>query len=170
MDVVYFTQNGHQAYLNKLSDKREEYLRVRDQRAEALQGTSEADMNDPELVDLQQQETTLNTAIIEIERILSQSRVVEIKDKDRPTSKVQIGSILEIQRINLTTDTEHPIEIWEIAGYDETNIKERLLSYNSPVGSSILGAALGDVISPVKIGDHEFEIEVIRLYKNWNEV
>lgn len=170
MEVIYFTKNGHDTYLKKLSDKREEYLRVRNERAEALQGTSEADMNDPELVDLQQQETTLNTTINEIEKILTKSRIVEIKDKDRSVGKVQIGSILEIQRTNITTDTDHPIEIWEVAGYDETNIKERLLSYNSPVGKSIISAAEGDVISGVKIGQHEFEIEIIRLYRNWDEV
>lgn len=170
MNTLYFTQNGYDSFLKRLDAKKAEHLQVQKERAEALQETSESDMNDPVLVDLQQRESSLNFALVEMEKILVHSQLVQVDPNNRNTDQVQIGSLLEIIRTNVTTGQDQPLEIWEIAGYDETDIKQRLLSYNSPIGKSLIGASKGEVITDVKIGEHEFEIEVIQLYKSWTEV
>ena len=170
MDVIYFTKNGYDLFLAKLSAKREEYQNVRNERAEALKESTESDLNDPVLVDLQQRESSLSVMINELEKTLVQSIVIEFDPENRSVDQVKIGSLVEILRVNVTADKELPIELWEIAGHEETNIKERLLSYNSPIGKCLVGGSEGDVISNVIIGDQEFEIEIVRLYKNWTSV
>lgn len=105
-----------------------------------------------------------------MEKLLAQAQVVNIDPENRNTQQVKIGSLLEIQRTNITNDIEHPIEIWEVSGYDETDVQNRMLSYNSPIGKALIGASEGDVVEGVMIGNQEFEIEIIKLYKNWTEV
>lgn len=170
MEAIYFTKSGYDSFLSKMSDKKTELINVQNERAEALKETSESDMNDPVLVDLQQRETSLNLTVVNMEKLLTQAQVVNIDPENRNTQQVKIGSLLEIQRTNITNDIEHPIEIWEVSGYDETDVQNRMLSYNSPIGKALIGASEGDVVEGVMIGNQEFEIEIIKLYKNWTEV
>lgn len=170
MNIIKFTQKGYDAFVQRLSEKQAELLKVQKERSEALQNTTESDMNDPELVTLQQAETSLRAMVAKLEGDLVRATVVTVTDYNRNTNSVQIGSIIEIQKINSTTGEEHQKEIWEIAGYDETDVKQRMLAYNSPLASPLIDAVLDEYVPDVVISGQTYDIHIAQLFKSWTDV
>lgn len=166
-ETVYMTQEGYTKFNDTLFEKQEEYRRISEDRKAAIQGVSEGDMNDPEIIQLQQQESGLKIAVNYLQDVVSRSKIIEINDSMRDVSTVRIGSIIKIIRHNITHDIEHPVEIWEVRGFDETDIEKKYLAYNSPLGSKLLGASAGEVVDSIKIGELDFEIEILDILPNW---
>lgn len=70
-----------------------------------------------------------NSKIDRIENLLSQADIIEVnKNRD----KIEIGSEIEIESRGI-------IKKYQILGSLETNPEKGLISYNSPLGSALLG-------------------------------
>jgi transcription elongation factor GreA len=75
--------------------------------------------------------------IITIERMLKRATVVENAD----TTTVHVGSIV------LLNDVEYAEKVqYRIVGPSEADIPENKISYMSPLGSSLMGKSVGDII------------------------
>ena len=77
--------------------------------------------------------------IQQIEFILSSADLIEATDID--TSTVQIGTTVTVQ--------EHgePEESFTIVGASEANPRQRKISYESPLGSALMGHKTGDTVT-----------------------
>lgn len=170
MAAIYMSQAGYDAYNARLAEKINEHKQTYDARIEALREVRVGDMNDPEIVQLRQLEDGLSTTIKQMQDILGSTQIIHFDDHSRPVGEVRIGSIVRIQRMNGETGIKMPHEVWEIAGYDETDLKKRQLAYNSPLGSRMLSAMVGETIEDVAVGGGLFDIEIIRLYLSWDEL
>lgn len=166
-NVIYMTDIGHAKMVQTLAEKQAEHKKTFEARTAAIKEVSDSDLNDPEIVQLQQLEIGLNTTLNQLQDTLRRTKVISIDDSMRNTSEVRIGSIVKIQRYNVTADKDMVDEIWEIRGYDETDLQKKHLAYNSPLGEKILSAKAGEVIESIMIGSFEFDITVKSLYKNW---
>lgn len=77
----------------------------------------------------------LEGRILEIEAILSNAEITDANDLNNHT--VQIGNVVTIQ------EEGEPEETWTLVGASEANVKEQKISYESPIGSAIMGKKVG---------------------------
>lgn len=128
----YLTIEGRKRILEEL-----EYLtcRRREEIADELKyAVSLGDLRENSEYDavVHEYKTTENK-IYELEKILKDSIVYERKND----GTVEIGS-------TVTIDTDDGVEKYEIVGFNESNLLENKISYNSPLATALLGKKLND--------------------------
>ncbi|QSX30887.1 MULTISPECIES: transcription elongation factor GreA [Shewanella] len=90
--------------------------------------------------------------IRDIEGKLSNAQIIDVT-KMTNTGRVIFGATVTI--LNLDTDLE---VTYRIVGDDEANIKENLISVNSPIARGLIGKQLGDevaITTPAGVTDYE---------------
>jgi transcription elongation factor GreA len=95
--------------------------------------------------------------IAEIESKLSNAQVIDVAQLPK-NGKVVFGTTIEV------ADTDSGEELrYQIVGEDEADVKQGLLSVNSPIARALIGKSEGDVaqVSTPK-GVREFEIVKVR--------
>lgn len=91
---------------------------------------------------------TTENKIYELEKLLNDSIVYERKNN----GTVEIGSIV-------TIITDDGVEKYEIVGFNESDILEDKISYNSPLAKTLLGKKLNDCITvESEIGNYDVTI------------
>ncbi|SDM84908.1 transcription elongation factor GreA [Paenibacillus sp. yr247] len=97
----------------------------------------------------------METRILTIERMLKKARVV----KNVGTSKVQVGSIVVLNDVEFAEKIEY-----KIVGTSEADVNENKISYESPLGISLMGKSVGDTISvDAPMGVISYELLEIRV-------
>ena len=160
---VFMTQEGYQQLLNKLTEKHKEYDQVREHRQVAFELSGDGWHDNPEFNRMQQMEANLNHTLKTLGDRLDSMKLLEIRDAMRNCQQVEIGSIVHLRRYDLADDSEQD-EIWEIRGFDETDIAKKHLAYNAPLASKIMHLHIGDLAEEVNIGSRHFDIEVVGLF------
>lgn len=166
INSVYMTQTGFKELNNQLVAKKEDLRVLTEARLQTQESLGKDCFNDPEMMLMIQQENSLKENIASLQNLLGRGRIIDINDSMRNTSQVRIGSIVKLAIYNVSNDKESS-EIWEITGYNETNIKERKLSYNSPLAKNILSCKKGEVVDEICIPPNVLDIKIINLYKTW---
>jgi len=77
--------------------------------------------------------------IQELEETLKRARVID-QQKESTSDEVQIGSIVVIK------EEGFPEEVVHIVGSKEADPESGKLSYESPIGSTLLGHKVGDIV------------------------
>jgi transcription elongation factor GreA len=90
-----------------------------------------------------------NSKIDKINNILANAEIIEINNSE----KIDIGNQVEIECQGI-------IKKYQILGSLETNPEKGLISYNSPLGSALLGKKIGETIS-LKINEKNKEYKII---------
>jgi transcription elongation factor GreA len=134
--TLFLTQAGFDKFKNEL-----EYLRSY-KRAEIANRLREAMRFDEDQVDVEYQMTKDEQSLVEgriqeLERMLARARVLESK---KTNGKVTLGSIVMVKE-----EGRDPEE-FTIVSSAEANSILRLISDESPLGSSLLGCRVGDEI------------------------
>ncbi|OPH58937.1 transcription elongation factor GreA [Paenibacillus ferrarius] len=80
----------------------------------------------------------METRVLTIERMLKKARVV----KNIDTSKVQVGSIVVLNDVEFAEKIEY-----KIVGTSEADVNENKISYESPLGISLMNKSVGDTIT-----------------------
>ncbi len=150
--TVYLTPEG----LKKLEEELEHLRNVR--RQEVAVRLREA-MEDGELIDNAEYEAAKNEQafvegrILELDRMLSQAKIIEHKAK---TDQVEIGSTVVIKEGNRKPET------YTIVGAAEANPKEGLISNESPLGQSLLGKKVEDLVE-VRAPDGTLKFRIVKI-------
>lgn len=161
---VYLTETGFKNLKILLERKKQEYAQVRADRQVAFELSGDGWHDNPEFNRQQQMETNLNHQVKELTERLLQAKPITINEHNRPTSHVAIGSWVHITRWNLSTD-EAIDEVWEITGFNETNIENKQIGYNAPLAQAIMGLKVGDISDKLTLGSQSWEIEINKLSK-----
>lgn len=161
---IWMTQVGYQNLIAKIAQKESEYAQIRDHRQVAFELSGDGWHDNPEFNRMQQLEANLNHTLKELNERLQAMKYIEIHDAMRHSSQVEIGSIVQLCRYDLSDDSEQ-MEIWEIRGFDETDLTLKHLAYNAPLAIQIMHLQVGDVAEEVQIGSRHFDIEVVKLFK-----
>lgn len=161
---VWMTQVGYQNLLAKIAEKEKEYEQVRGHRQVAFELSGDGWHDNPEFNRMQQLEANLNHTLKTLTDRLDSMKFIEISDAMRNTQQVEIGSIVYLRRYDLADDSEQA-EVWEIRGFDETDLSQKHLAYNAPLAEKIMHLQVGDVAEEVQIGSRYFDIEVVKLFK-----
>lgn len=97
----------------------------------------------------------METRVLTIERMLKKARVVTNLD----TSTVQVGSTVVLNDVEFAEKIEY-----KIVGTSEANVNENKISYESPLGVSLMGRKVGDTISVnAPMGVISYELLEIRI-------
>jgi transcription elongation factor GreA len=97
----------------------------------------------------------METRILTIERMLKKAKVVT----NIGTSTVQVGSTVILNDVEFAEKIEY-----KIVGTQEANVNENKISYESPLGVSLMGKSVGDVISVnAPMGVINYELLEIRV-------
>ncbi|MFC5649110.1 transcription elongation factor GreA [Paenibacillus solisilvae] len=96
----------------------------------------------------------METRILIIDKMLKKARVVDSKD----TSTVQVGSIVILNDVEFSEKIEY-----RVVSPSEADVLENRISYESPLGSTLIGKAVGDIISVnAPMGVIKYELLEIR--------
>lgn len=160
---IVMTSVGYQNLLTRLKEKQKEYEQVCDHRQVAFELSGDGWHDNPEFNRMQQMEANLNHTIKTLTDRLEDMKFIDIQDSMRNCHVVSVGSIVHLRRYDLDTDREID-EVWEIRGFDETDIAQKHLAYNSPLASPVMSLHEGDMAESVQVGSRCFDIEVIKLF------
>lgn len=161
--MIVMTEIGYKQLLARLAEKKQEYDQVREHRQVAFELSGDGWHDNPEFNRMQQLEANLNHVLKELDERLQQMRQIDIHDGMRNTHQVDIGSIVRICRYDLTDDSEQE-ELWEIRGFDETDVAKKHLAYNAPLAQQLMGNHVGDIAENVALGSRNYDIEILALF------
>ena len=143
-ETILMTQIGYENLLARITEKEKEYDQVRDHRQVAFELSGDGWHDNPEFNRMQQLEANLNHTLKTLNDRLDVMKFIDIHDGMRNVQQVEIGSIVKLRRYDLADDSEIE-EIWEIRGFDETNIKLKHLAYNAPLAEKIMHLHVADI-------------------------
>lgn len=112
---------------------------------------------------LQQDEDALVKKILGVRSEIDKARV--FVPESRNIDRVRIGSIVRFSCVYAESGQGFE-EVWEIAGYGETDDDNDKVAYNSPIGSALLGMAPGEVKSGL-LPKGTVTFKIIQLYPDW---
>ena len=90
-------------------------------------------------IQAKEEQAFLEGRILELENLLSNVQVIE--EKNRKDGKVDIGSVVTVQEGN------YPEETYYLVGPKEADPANGRISYQSPIGKSLLNHQLGDDVT-----------------------
>jgi len=93
--------------------------------------------------------------IKEIENILDNHKIIRVTSND---DKVNIGKTVKIKFVEKNKEATY-----KLVGTIEANPAQNLISIESPVGKSVLGAAVGDQVSVRLENGNTFHVEVLEI-------
>lgn len=131
---ILMTQVGYENLLTKITEK--EYDQVRDHRQVAFELSGDGWHDNPEFNRMQQLEANLNHTLKTLNDRLDVMKFIDIHDAMRNIQQVEVGSIVQLRRYDLADDSVQD-EIWEIRGFDETDIQLKHLAYNAPLAEKL---------------------------------
>lgn len=94
----------------------------------------------------------LNQTVLELQQQISHAKIIQ---PDQNTETVQIGH-------RVTISTNNAEYTFQILGSTETNPSAGILSYQSPLGSALIGRKVGDNVK-ISAGDNEVEYTIIQI-------
>lgn len=151
---VILTADG----LNKL-EKKLEHLRTVRRREVAERIRQALELGDisenSEYEDAKNEQGFIEGQIIEIEKMLRNARVID--EQDVNSDVVNVGSKVTLIDVNDKTEFEY-----KIVGSAEADPAQAKISNESPVGRSLMGKKVGDVVNvEVPIGTIKYKIKAI---------
>jgi transcription elongation factor GreA len=104
-----------------------------------------------------EQQSFAEGRINEIEGKLADAQVIDVTALPK-TGKVIFGTTVNL----LNVETDETV-VYRIVGDDEANVKNNLISVNSPVARALIGKEEGDeVVVRAPSGDIEYEIDQVQ--------
>mgnify|MGYP001398707462 FL=1 len=151
---VILTADG----LNKL-EKKLEYLKTVRRREVAERIRQALELGDisenSEYEDAKNEQGFIEGQIIEIEKMLRNAKVID--EKDVNSDVVNVGSKVTLIDVNNKTEFEY-----KIVGSAEADPAQAKISNESPVGRSLMGKKVGDIVNvEVPIGTIKYKIKAI---------
>ncbi|WP_028552797.1 transcription elongation factor GreA [Paenibacillus sp. UNC451MF] len=100
------------------------------------------------------EQSFMETRILTIEKMLKRARVVDKVD----TSAVNVGSVVVLLDMEFSEKIEY-----RIVGPSEAEVLENKISYESPLGSALMGKSVGNVVVVnAPMGEIKYELLEIR--------
>ncbi len=110
-----------------------------------------------EYTEAKDEQGKVESRIIELEEMLKNVKV--ISDSDVHTNSVNVGASVKLRDIKRNREIEYTI-----VGSTEADAMHGKISDRSPIGSAIIGAGVGDVVTVTTPGG-ELEFEILDIMK-----
>lgn len=149
----YFTKEGVEKVKKELQALKSKLKEIRSQKGEAADVGGNVWHDNPSFEELIRQENDLITQISEIEQLISDAQIIKDEKKD---NRVGVGSLVTLLLNNKQNVT------YKIVGMMESDPQKKYISYESPLGSAIMGAVAGEKRDFV-IGDKKQIIQILKV-------
>ncbi len=130
----------------------------------AYNSTGDTWHDNPYYNKLESDQRALEVEISELVKLLNEAEIVEENQRNMET--VEIGSIVKC--FCRYSDFDETI-VLEIVGHGESDIENGKIHYETPVGKSILGHRLNDVISIMLPNGYAVDYTILKFYADWDE-
>lgn len=152
MDIHYLTPEGKEKLENELNELK---TQGRKELAERLQhAISMGDLSEnADYHKAKEDQGFLEGRIQEIETILHNAEVIESQSS---YEQVALGATITIREEGLEPET------YQLVGRKEANPREGKISHESPIGSALMGHAVGDVVD-VEIHGSMIRFEILAI-------
>jgi len=137
-ETSYLTAEGLEKLQKELSHLKST---VRDELSKRLRAAIQmGDLSEnADYIQAKEEQSFLEGRIQELENLLSNVKVIE--EKEHRDGKVDIGSIVTVQEGN------YPEETYYLVGPKEADPSNGRISYQSPIGKSLINHKLGDEVN-----------------------
>ncbi|PSV01142.1 GreA/GreB family elongation factor [Photobacterium kishitanii] len=151
---TYISLDGYNNLIIELNSKKEQEKEVYKLISESREREMGGDTENTELQALLVERVTVREQIASIELFCSTVNVIDLDGLPEHNGKVRFGSSVTL----LDYQTNKPIK-YTILGERESDLKNHIVSYSSPIGQAMLNNSVGDVICiEAPKGLLEFEI------------
>lgn len=165
MEKIYLTENGKSILVEKIAKQTEKVREIQEEKNHAYTASGDGWHDNPGYNQLIQMEERAITELKALEGLLSNAI---IWSKEPTTDKVQILSIVKYAQKSLQNNSKNNFT-FELVGHGESNLKNKQISYDSLIGQALIDKQIGEKIE-VKLPTGLFEIEILSIYKSWEEV
>ncbi|HMP93353.1 MAG TPA: GreA/GreB family elongation factor [Phnomibacter sp.] len=138
------TPQGLSRLQQKLENMYDRLKALQAEKAHAYHASGDGWHDNPGWLQLGQQEEQLSEDIQKVQHLIASAKIVEAHSPN-PLGPVQIGSTVHytLQPLN---GGKASTWLMEIAGTGESNIREKRMSYDSPIGKALMGQTAGAVV------------------------
>ena len=157
----YVSRSGYKRVVGQLREQEGRDAQIREERAIAHEFSGDGWHDNPHFNALQQMEANSSMRLAELRRKLSALVVYEVRDGERPTDRVRLGSIVELIAIDPATGGREE-RIIEIVGHQESEGRSRV-AYDVPFGAALIGAVVDDSIE-IRRPKGSVEVEIVALH------
>lgn len=164
--IVYLSLEGQQRYQAQLKKFNEELAEIRAEKSIAYTATGDTWHDNPHWSSMEQQEIRKVTEIMELEAMIANSRSFTPPDIRR-TEKVELGSIIHIERCDAKTGKAEEM-VWEIVPYGDTDLDNHKIAYNAPLARSLMNHEPGDEVV-FRSTQGASTILIMNLYPTWEQ-
>lgn len=135
----YFTETGYKKFVKKIEQSDEEITRLQSQsNISILNDGIGPDRDNSGFLQLQSQIADIKKRNGEQKKILSTAKIVSYTKNAE--QKVLIGSTVYFLRNGIR-------EKWIVGGFDESDPKNKIVSYDTPLGKELLGKKADEAFS-----------------------
>ena len=100
-----------------------------------------------------EQQALIESRVITINDVIARANVIDVT-KIENNGKVIFGSTVTVKDLETNNETKY-----RLVGQDEANITDNLIYYKSPIGKSLIGKNLNDLVTVnTPSGERNFEI------------
>lgn len=168
MSIKKITSNGESLIIDRIKKLDSEITAIREEKAIAYTASGDTWHDNPGFNSLEQAEHRKAKEMVELKDLLTISYKIDITKRN--TTFVDVGSIVKCVRISIDDPlSTEATEIWEIGGFGESDPKKNVLSYETPVGSALMGCKPDTETEQTEIAGKNYIFEIVDLYNSWNE-
>lgn len=135
------TKTGFESLKEKLSKKIEEIKQLREEKAHAYSASGDGWHDNPGWIQLGQQEEMLSNEISKLQQKITTAVIIDSSKIDG--GKVQIGCEVEFLITRRAANNQQVQKI-SIVGNGESDIKNKRISFDSPMGSALCNMIIGE--------------------------
>ena len=136
------TEEGLERLNNRLQEKLALLKKIREEKAHAYHASGDGWHDNPGWIQIGQHEDQVVSEISEIQKSISRAIIIK-KPNPGEVSVVRIGMKVAFELKNLKTGAVREQTI-TIGGTGESDIRNNIVSYDSPVGSGLIGMEIAE--------------------------
>ncbi len=133
------TKTGHETLKERLSQKMEELKRLREEKAHAYSASGDGWHDNPGWIQLGQQEEMLAKEVFTLQQRISEAVILDTAKMD--LERVNIGCVVEFR---MAGGHSASTQSMNIVGSGESDVKNRRISYDSPMGKALFNMRIGE--------------------------
>ncbi len=163
---IYLTKEGHSKLLGKHKKELKNLKQIRKEKSISWSDDGDGIHDNPIYHTFKEKESVQLSNIDKINQILSNAIIIDCDNRN--TTEVSICSIVECEVTSLKNKSAKRI-FFEIVGFDESDLKNNKISYNSPVGKCLMGLKKGD-IKEIDLPIDKFTYKIVQFFNDWTEI
>ncbi|NCP77411.1 transcription elongation factor GreA [Candidatus Gracilibacteria bacterium] len=154
--VTLLTKEGLNEFQVELQNLKE--VRRVEVAAKLKEAISYGDLSEnSEYEDARSEQAQIEIRIAELEEIMKNHEIIDTKKTNKKQTGVNVGSL-----VTITSVDDGKKETFRIVGSTESDIFENKLSNESPIGKSLIGKNLGDIVKG-QAGYGSFEYKIVEI-------